>query len=75
MPKIIMPCLFELDYFAELVESLAEPLDYELDDPATRTNKRTRLWGQVMCSDGYRPNYIAGHRSAHNAGRKARDRK
>jgi hypothetical protein len=69
------PDEFEPDYFVGLLESLAEPLDSEPAVPVPRVNKRTRQWGQVMWEDGYRPTHICGHRTHHNGGRKARNRK
>lgn len=66
---------FEPDWFAELLKSLAEPLDSEHVEPASRTSKRTRRWGQIVWEDGYRPPWICGHRTHHNAGRKTRTRK
>ena len=74
-PATGAPCPFEPDFFAELLESLAEPLDCEPAVPAPRVNKRTRMWGQIVWGDGYRPTHICGHRTHHNGGRKARNRK
>jgi len=41
-PTAIAPDEFEPDWFAELAESLGEPLACELDDPPMRTPKRER---------------------------------
>jgi hypothetical protein len=42
-PSDIEPDEFEPDFYAELAESLAEPLDCELGDPPVREPKRDRM--------------------------------
>jgi hypothetical protein len=42
-PSVIAPDEFEPDWFAELFESLAQPLGCELDDPPVREPKRDRM--------------------------------
>jgi hypothetical protein len=44
--RVTEPDEFEPDFYAELLESLAKPLDCEPADPAPRINKRTRWWGR-----------------------------
>jgi len=74
--SIIDPCPFEADFFAELYNSLAKPLDCEHIDPLARVNKRTRLWGgRIADEEGWRPVSVSGHRSWRHAGRKARYQK